>query len=149
VYLCALLLLLLLPMLQALWGREWLHSNANLPAMQPGWTYMFEAVYQHNTHVVRYPFEGLVLLGAVSPQGLELPDAAARQQLAAELGDIGVMAVPSIEGALLELLQRLGRGCCTSDQAQDSTAASKGRSNKRTAHSGNQVYSSSNSRARN
>jgi hypothetical protein len=43
----------------------------------------------------------------VSPDGAELPDAAARLQLAEQLG---VMAVPSIEGALPELLHRLGRG---------------------------------------
>jgi hypothetical protein len=127
-----------------MWAREWLHSNANLASMQPGWTYMFEAVYQHNTHVVRYPFEMLVLLGAVSPEGAELPDAAARQQLAAQLG---VMAVPSIEGALPELLHRLGRGCCTSDEAQDSAAASKGSSNKKAVHSGNQVSGSSSNRS--
>jgi hypothetical protein len=119
-YLCA---LMLLPMVQAVWGREWLTSHANLAAMQPGWTYMFEAVYQHNTHVVRYPFECLVLLGAVSPEGAELPDAAARQQLAAQLG---VMAVPSIEGSLPELLQMLGRGCCTSDEAHASNDQESG-----------------------
>jgi hypothetical protein len=120
-----LLLSLMLHCLQALWARKWLSSHANVAAMQPGWTYMFEAVYQHNTHVVRYLFEGLVLLGAVSPKRAELPDAAARQQLAAQLS---VMAVPSIEGARHELLRRLGRGCCLYGEAQDSTstAASKG-----------------------
>lgn len=34
---------------------------------------MFEAVYPDNTHVVAYPFEGLVLLGAVSPQVRSVP----------------------------------------------------------------------------
>jgi hypothetical protein len=43
-------------MLQALWARDWLRSHATVAAMQPGWTYMFEAVYPHNTHVVHYPF---------------------------------------------------------------------------------------------
>jgi hypothetical protein len=137
VLLLLLLLLLLLPLLllpQAVCARDWLRSNGNVAAMQPGWTYMFEAVYSDNTHVVRYPFEGLVLLGAVSPEGAELPDAAARQQLAEQLG---VMAVPSIDGALPELLQRLGRECSLADATESSnkpSATDTGKTAQRRAH---------------
>lgn len=46
----------------------WLASHNTAAVRQPGWTYMFEAVYHDNVHVVPYPFEGLVLLGAVLPQ---------------------------------------------------------------------------------
>lgn len=69
---------------------------------------MFEAIYTDNTHVIKYPFEGCVLLDAVSPEGFALPDSAAKAALASELH---VMAVPSIHGSWNELMQRLGKGC--------------------------------------
>jgi hypothetical protein len=75
--------------------------------MQPGWTYLFEAVYGDNTHVVQYAFEGLVLLAAVKPDGQELRGVTERQHLAAQLG---VMAVPSLQGPWAELCDRLSRG---------------------------------------
>lgn len=95
-------------LLQATWAHAWLTSHANINSMQPGWTYMFEAIYKDNTLVIQYPFQGLVLLGAVSPEGCELPDTAARAELAQRLG---VTPVPSIHGSCDELLQRLGDGC--------------------------------------
>lgn len=75
--------------------------------MQPGWTYLFEAVYGDNTHVVQYAFEGLVLLAAVKPDGQELRGITERQHLAAQLG---FMAVPSLKGPWAELCDRLSRG---------------------------------------
>jgi len=93
--------------LQAIWAHTWLQEHVAADALQPGWTYLFEAIYRSNTHVIQYPFEGLVLLGAVDPEGSELPSAAARQQLAQQLG---VLAVPSIDGTLPELTYRLAQG---------------------------------------
>jgi hypothetical protein len=49
-----------------------------------------------------------VLLSAVSPSGHELPSPAALQQLAQQLG---VMGVPSLQGTLPELTARLSEGC--------------------------------------
>lgn len=76
--------------------------------MQPGWTYLFEALYRDNRHVIPYHFETLVLLSAISPSGHELPSAAALQQLARQLG---VMAVPCVEGTSSELTDRLAQSC--------------------------------------
>ena len=64
-------------------------------------------MYRDNTHVLPYPFEGLVLLAAVGPDGRELRGAAARQELAQRLG---VLAAPSLQGPWGELLACLGRG---------------------------------------
>ncbi|KAG1670819.1 hypothetical protein FOA52_003410 [Chlamydomonas sp. UWO 241] len=94
------------PLLQALWASAWLHEHSRVQQFEPRWIYLFEAVYRENTVVVQYPF---VLLGAVSPEGVELTDAAAMQQLARRLG---VMVVPSLSVPHDELLQRLSRGCC-------------------------------------
>jgi hypothetical protein len=76
--------------------------------MQPGWTYLFEALYRDNRHVIPYHFEALLLLSAIDPSGHELPSAAALQQLARQLG---VMAVPCVEGTSSELTDRLAQGC--------------------------------------
>lgn len=64
---------------------------------------MFEAVYSANVVVVPYAFEGLVLLGAVQPDGSSLPPAGL-QQLAAALG---VAAAPVVEGTAEELCRQL------------------------------------------
>ncbi|KAG2488438.1 hypothetical protein HYH03_012945 [Edaphochlamys debaryana] len=86
---------------QAVWANDWLQRNANPSAFQPGWTYVLEAVYGNNTHVVPYAFEGLVLLAATDPEGRELP----RRELPTLADALGVpMAVPSKEGELEELL---------------------------------------------
>jgi hypothetical protein len=58
----------LTPHLQALWASAWLHEHSQVQQFEPRWTYLFESVYQENTVVVQSPFEGLVLLGAVSPE---------------------------------------------------------------------------------
>lgn len=91
---------------QALWAHDWLAAHLLPGALQPGWTYLFEAVYRDNTHVISYPFEGLVLLSAMGPNGRELP-AAERQQLAHSLG---VLAAPWMAGPAEELRARLGCG---------------------------------------
>ena len=60
--------------MQALWAQAWLERTLPPGAMQPGWTYVFEAAWRGAMRVLAYPFEGLVLLGAVDPTGRELTD---------------------------------------------------------------------------
>ncbi|KAG2502098.1 hypothetical protein HYH03_000590 [Edaphochlamys debaryana] len=92
---------------QALWAREWLHQHANLTAFRPGQTYVLEAVYGADTHVVPYAFEGVVLLGAYDETGRELP----WTQLPALANELGVtMAAPSLRAPLPELLAALTLG---------------------------------------
>lgn len=87
--------------------------------MTPGWTYLMEAVYPANTHVIFYPFQGLVLLGAVSPEGEEMQPGPELNQLAAQLG---VMAVPAIRGLFAELEERLSVGTTTHLMAQQASS---------------------------
>eukprot|EP00798_Chlamydomonas_sp_ICE-L_P031635 gene31635-6829_t len=92
---------------QAIWAKEWLLKHANMAELHPGWTYLFEAVYEQDTVVVNYSFDGLLLLGAFDPEGYELVDTAERQELA---GKLGLMAVPCLHGSWEELVGRLARG---------------------------------------
>jgi hypothetical protein len=93
---------------QALWAAAWLKQHAHMGSFEPGWTYLFEAVYADNMHAVQYCFEGLVLLAAVAPDGRELPaGSAALGQLGAQLG---VMVVPTLVGPLGELVSCLSNG---------------------------------------
>lgn len=57
---------------QAKWALERLPTER----LFPGYTYLFEIIYDANRIVVRYPFEGLVLLGVYGPKGLEHQPAA-------------------------------------------------------------------------
>lgn len=92
--------------LQALWAQQWLEQHAHVGQFKPGWTYMMEAVYRSNAHVVQYNFEGLVLLAAVQPDGQELASSsAALPQLAQQLGL--AMAAPCITGTWAELRPQL------------------------------------------
>jgi RNA ligase len=51
---------------QAVWATErWKAAYADRFIPNPAWTYLFEIVYDNNRVVVDYPFEDLVLLGAV------------------------------------------------------------------------------------
>jgi hypothetical protein len=81
---------------QALWAQAWLRSRAPADAFEPGWTYLFEAVFADNTMVVQYPFDAPVLLAAVSPDGARSTHAAC----AALAARMGVMLAPSVEGTL-------------------------------------------------
>ena len=61
---------------QATWATEWL--NAHTPAVMwpDGWTPLFEIVYPENQIVVKYDWQGLVLLAVVNNEtGEELPRA--------------------------------------------------------------------------
>jgi RNA ligase len=56
---------------QALWAQERL-NGADLSALQPGATYLFEAVYPENRIVIRYSEPEMVMLGGYQPDGSEL-----------------------------------------------------------------------------
>ncbi len=58
---------------QAIWAQQWINDHCKLTEFQAGYTYMFEIIYQNNTVVVNYPFEGLVLLAITDESGYELP----------------------------------------------------------------------------
>eukprot|EP00798_Chlamydomonas_sp_ICE-L_P024615 gene24615-10236_t len=92
---------------QAIWAKEWLLQHVNVGELHPGWTYLFEAVYEQNTVIVPYSFDGLLLLAAYDPEGHELMGPADRQKLAAHLG---LMAVPCLHSSWEELVARLARG---------------------------------------
>jgi RNA ligase len=55
---------------QALWAQDRLDA-ADLSALVPGATYLFEAVYPENRIVVHYDEPALVVLGAYGPDGRE------------------------------------------------------------------------------
>jgi len=56
---------------QALWARARL-DGADLSALTPGATYLFEAIYPENRIVIRYPEAALVMLSAYAADGREL-----------------------------------------------------------------------------
>ena len=56
---------------QAFWGTQQL-LKLDLELLEPGTTYLFEMIYSENRIVVKYPFEGLVLLGAYDHNGFEV-----------------------------------------------------------------------------
>lgn len=56
---------------QAIWAQAML-DGADLGALEPGTTYLFEAIYPENRIVVRYTEPALVLLAAYAPDGQEL-----------------------------------------------------------------------------
>ena len=58
---------------QALWAKQWINDYCNLTRFQTGYTYLFEIIYQTNTVIVNYLFEGLVLLAINDEAGHELP----------------------------------------------------------------------------
>lgn len=57
---------------QADWANRWLVRHTPLSVYQPGFTYMFEAVYAANQVVVSYPYEECVLLAVTNQQGQEI-----------------------------------------------------------------------------
>ncbi|KAJ9532465.1 hypothetical protein QJQ45_010515 [Haematococcus lacustris] len=80
---------------QAVWAQGQLRANPAFVAhAQPGWTYLFEAVYAANTHVISYPFQGLVLQDAICHAGLGLASGAAKHALAEHLG---TLAAPELQ----------------------------------------------------
>ncbi len=58
---------------QAIWARERFKNFLHKEKMVPGHTYLFEAIFQSNRIVVRYPYEDLVLLTSYDDNGYEYP----------------------------------------------------------------------------
>ncbi|KKL25622.1 hypothetical protein LCGC14_2403460, partial [marine sediment metagenome] len=56
---------------QALWATDWFRRNVDYSSLPKDITLLFEIIYKENRIVVNYDFEGLVLLGAFDPYGLE------------------------------------------------------------------------------
>eukprot|EP00727_Mastigamoeba_balamuthi_P002566 m51a1_g12306 hypothetical protein (981) ;mRNA; r:361151-367167 len=54
---------------QAVWATAWAREHMGREALEEGWTYLVEIVSDDNTVCIDYPFEGLVLLSATSPEG--------------------------------------------------------------------------------
>jgi len=86
---------------QARWAGNWLRERCSQRGLRAGCTYLMEAVYPSNRIVVRYPFEGLVLLSAYDEEGVEFP----RVDLAGVADACGFRLVsirehPTIDGLL-------------------------------------------------
>ena len=47
---------------QSFWANQWLKENVDLSKLDKSCTYCFEIVYKGDLHVVKYDYEGLVLL---------------------------------------------------------------------------------------
>lgn len=75
---------------QAFWGTDWLRKNVKTDKMNKLYTYLFEVIYPANRIVVRYDFEGLVLLTVIAHTGEELT----RHYLEVESEALGVRIVP-------------------------------------------------------
>lgn len=59
---------------QAIWATEWLNSHTPAVMWPDGWTPLFEIVYPENQIVVKYDWQGLVLLAVVNNEtGEEMP----------------------------------------------------------------------------
>ena len=58
---------------QAIWAKQWINDHCIVVKFQAGYTYLFEIIYQKNTVIVNYLFEGLVLLAITDESGHELP----------------------------------------------------------------------------
>jgi len=93
---------------QAVWGTERLRS-LDTSRLEVGATYLFEIVYGDNRIVVRYPFEGLVLLAAYDGNGCEFN----HERLVQTSQDLGVTVAQKLDNDSIEdILERaahLGR----------------------------------------
>lgn len=59
---------------QAVWAQNWFDKNINTDLLIEGFTYCFEIVSKEDIHPIRYDYEGMVLLGAISNStGEEVP----------------------------------------------------------------------------
>ena len=59
---------------QAVWAQEWFNKNINTDLLIDGFTYCFEIISKEDIHPIKYDFEGMVLLGAISNStGEEVP----------------------------------------------------------------------------
>ena len=90
---------------QAIWAKQWIKDHCNLTKFQAGYTYLFEIIYQDNTVIVNYLFEGLVLLAITDESGHEL----SYQELLQCAKTIGFfMVTPRITGSYSDVLWYCG-----------------------------------------
>ena len=90
---------------QAIWAKQWIKDHCNLTRFQAGYTYLFEIIYQNNTVIVNYLFEGLVLLAITDEIGHELP----YEELLQYARAIGFfMVAPRITGSYSDILWYCG-----------------------------------------
>lgn len=59
---------------QSRWALAWLQAHVPQDKLLPGDTYLFEIIYDANRIVIRYPYEGLVLLSYYDKHGVEGTD---------------------------------------------------------------------------
>lgn len=69
---------------QALWATKWLNAglDSSLKLLPSDKTWLFEIIYDENRIVLSYPFEALVILGAVDPE----TGAETQHELVTEIG---------------------------------------------------------------
>ena len=83
---------------QAAWATRHLNERLAPGALEPGTTYLCEAIYRANRIVVPYAFEGLVLLAAYDERGEELDRARLAQAAAASgMRVVGAHAFDSLD----------------------------------------------------
>ncbi len=74
---------------QSQWSERHLRENANMDAFRVGDTYLMEAIYRADRKVVRYGFEGLIVLAAYAADGR----AYAREEVEAVAAESGLRCV--------------------------------------------------------
>ena len=84
---------------QGIWATEWFRKNVNTERMPTLFTYCFEVIYPANRIVVRYDFEGLVLLAVIYHTGEEWTN---RRHLENLAEDMRVKIVPQKQYASLD-----------------------------------------------
>ena len=88
---------------QAIWGKAWLNDNLNTSELIRGHTYLFELVYSDNQIVVKYEYEGMILLSAYSSCGIEYE----RMEIEKLANSIGTRAAETYEfSGIPDLLKR-------------------------------------------
>ncbi len=85
---------------QGAWAERWLEQR-RFVGLEIGSTYLFEIIYGANRIVVRYPFEGLVLLAIFDEAGIERPSG----DVAALAESIGARACPTFHYPSLAAMQ--------------------------------------------
>ena len=56
----------------ATWSKDWITKNCHVKKFIKGYTYVIEIVRKESMTIVKYPFEGLILLSVTNAEGYEL-----------------------------------------------------------------------------